>query len=318
LEASTDDGLLAQDRQHLESLDNKLRMVKDRVRSVVRGYSYGLYLYGAGGLGKTFSVLEELQDLEADFRHFNARMTAKGLFMALYDAPDAVHLLEDMERVMNDRDAQGVLRSALWAQPGKERVVTWTTAEDPKRVTFEGSIIMVANAPMKAMPELRALATRITLHKLEVRDREMAAHMRRIASGGFARGRHTLEAEHCLEVCAYVIQECRTANCPLDLRLLDNSCLDYLQWQSEDASCHWHDLVAQRVRQSAAHFREEVSPLTSEQRRTADRATVRHILQETADAKERVRLWKERTGKGKTAFYRRMREVESGEFGVDG
>jgi hypothetical protein len=255
VETSADDEVLARDDQHLQTLDDKLKLVKDRVGAVVRGYDYGLYVYGAGGLGKSFSILGELQELKADFRQFNARMTAKGLFNALQNHSDGVHLLEDMERIVNDRDAQGVLRSALWAQPGKDRVVTWTTATEPMRFTFRGGIIMVANAPMKAMPELRALATRITVHKFEVTDGEMAAHMRQIASGGFARGPLTLEAEQCLEVCACLIRECHAANCPLDLRLLDNSCRDYLYWEATHAyweathaSCHWHDLVATRVR----------------------------------------------------------------------
>jgi hypothetical protein len=54
----------------------------------------------------------------ANYRLFNSRVTAKGLFKALEKAPDAVHVPEDMGRLTKDRDARGVLRSALWAQPG--------------------------------------------------------------------------------------------------------------------------------------------------------------------------------------------------------
>src|SRR5262249_42088459 len=84
----------------LASLDCKLRLVDDRVTAVVRGYQTGLYLCGAGGLGKSYSVYRQLQLLECDFRTFNSRMTALGLFRALDKAPDAVHVLEDMERIV--------------------------------------------------------------------------------------------------------------------------------------------------------------------------------------------------------------------------
>ena len=157
-------------REGLASIDRKLRLIDDRVAAVVRGYQTGLYLCGAGGLGKSYSVYRQLQLLEIDFRAFNSRMTALGLFQALAKAPDNIHVLEDMERIVHDRDAQGVLRSALWSQGDRERVVTWTTSAGEQRVTFRGGIIMLANRPLGDLPELRALASRIAVHKLEVSD----------------------------------------------------------------------------------------------------------------------------------------------------
>src|SRR6516225_5140582 len=162
----------------LISLDRKLRLVDDRVAAVVRGYQTGLYLCGARGLGKSYSVHRQLQLLDCDYRTFNSRMTALGLFRALEMAADAIHVLEDMERIVNDRDAQGVLRSALWSQADRERVVTWTTSAGEQRVTFRGGLIMLANRPLGDLPKLRALASRIAVHKLEITDAEMAAHMR--------------------------------------------------------------------------------------------------------------------------------------------
>jgi hypothetical protein len=189
----------------LATLDRKLALVKDRVTAVAAGLQTGLYLFGNGGIGKSHTVLRRLDDLEANCRHFNSRMTAKGLYLALERAPDAVHVLEDMERLTNDRDAQGVLRSALWAQPGRERVVTWTTATSGEgRFVFSGGIIMIANRPLAVLPELRALATRIAVLRLDVTDAEAAALMRKLASEGHRiAGRLALEAAECIEVTEY-------------------------------------------------------------------------------------------------------------------
>jgi hypothetical protein len=298
----------------LTTLDRKLSLIADRVASVVRGYQTGLYLCGAGGLGKSYEVFRQLEQLECDVRAFNSRMTALGLFISLEKSPDAIHVLEDMERITSDRDAQGVLRSALWAQADRERVVTWTTSNGERRFTFRGGIIMLANRSLADLPELRALASRIPVHKLEITDAEMVAHMRRIASQGWSRNQYKLEPETCSKVCEYVIDECRRTNCPLDLRLFDQSCLDYLQWERSEARVHWKDLVTNHIQQVAAHFRHEVSPRSREETKAYERDIVREICQQTEDAQERERLWEAKTGKRKTSFYNRKHEVEHGGF----
>jgi hypothetical protein len=302
------------DREALKSLDNKLRFVRDRVRSVVGGYATGMYLYGAGGLGKSFNVSQELEQLGAPVRMFNSRMTGKGLFNSLGAHPDAIHLLEDMERIVDDRDAQGVLRSALWSQPGKQRIVTWTTAADQQRIEFRGGVIMVANVPLKSLPELRALATRIILHKLDVSDDELQAEMRRIAGQGWSRGRHRLDTDTCLLVCEFLIGQCLASQCPIDLRLLDNACLDYCQWDNDQSILHWRDLVAHRVQQTVTQVREEISTLSREQKAQRYRQIVRDILASTQDAQEQVNLWRERTGKSQSRFYAYKAQVENREF----
>src|SRR5262249_36085699 len=118
------------------------------------------------------------------------------------------------------------------------------------------------------------------------------------------------------EVCEHIITECRRANCPPDLRLLDNSCLDYLQWESGYSQVHWRDLVTSRVQQSAAHFRYEVNTLGRGERLARERDVMRDITQQTDLPSEQERLWKERTGKGKSSFYNRKREIDSREFDV--
>jgi hypothetical protein len=212
----------------LENLKRKLQVIRDWVTGVARGVHSGLYVYGSGGIGKSHAVLEQFDQIEAAYKLFNSRMTAKGLFIALRDAPDAVHVLEDMERLTTDRDAQGVLRSALWATQGRDRVVTWTTATGGEEsFTFRGGVILLANRPLAHLPELRALATRITVYRLEVTDAELSSMLCELAAKGYQCGGKTvLEAEKCVEVAAHLLGVCRAAECPLDLRLLLNSYRD--------------------------------------------------------------------------------------------
>src|SRR5271166_5027932 len=176
------DMLQPSDRAALASLEKKLHLIRDHVTAVARGYKTGYFLYGPGGVGKSHTALRHLENSDVPYQLYNSRMTAKGLFLTLKHAPDAIHVLEDMERLTKDPDAQGVLRSALWAQPGHDRIVTWTAATDgAQRFVFRGGLILISNRPLADLPELRALATRIEVHRLDVTEAELTAQMRHLA-----------------------------------------------------------------------------------------------------------------------------------------
>jgi hypothetical protein len=158
------------DADLLADLDREYQILDDYVTQVVLGFQTGLYVHGRGGTGKTWNVTQRLDKLNANYVRSNSQMTGKGLFRAMQAAPKAVHLLEDMESLVNDKVAQNVLRAALWAPPGKPREVTWTTEgqldeerrwRGPERFPFEGGLIMTGNVPFADMPVLRALASRI-------------------------------------------------------------------------------------------------------------------------------------------------------------
>ena len=100
--------IMAGDQAALESLERKLQVIRDWVTGVAKGFKHGLFLHGSGGNGKSYAVLSQLRQLEVPYQLHNSRMTGKGLFLALKYAPDAIHVLEDMERLTKDADAQGV------------------------------------------------------------------------------------------------------------------------------------------------------------------------------------------------------------------
>lgn len=311
-----DKPLSATDQANLASLRKKIHLLFDLVTGVAKGYKTGLFLHGPGGVGKSYNVLKHLKDLDVPHILFNSRMTGKGLFQALQQAPDAVFVLEDMERLTKDPDAQGVLRSALWAQPGHDRLVTWTTAtEGVVRFAFRGGLILISNRPLANLAELRALATRIEVHRMDVSDGELTALMRELARQGYQFcGKAAIAAGDCLLVTEFLLSECRTSGCPLDLRLQQKSFQTYLQWISDNAFCDWRDLVAASVREATHHFRHALNPLSPEEKKKERRNALRETAKITTDVSEQERLYTERTGASRADFFRRKREVESGEF----
>jgi hypothetical protein len=304
------------DKIHLATLETKFQVIRDHTTGVVKGFKPGFYLHGPGGVGKSFTVLRQLDYLQACYQLHNSRMTGKGLFQTLEHAPDATHVLEDMERLTRDANAQGVLRSALWAQPGHDRAITWTTATDgQRRFVFRGGLIMISNRPLADLPELRALATRIEVYRLEVSEAELTALMRHLVSQGYRQqDKVVLLPQQCLEVTEHLLRECRTAGCPLDLRLQQKSFQTYLQWEMDYSNSHWHDLVAASVREATHHFRHKLNPLSWEARRIQRRNILREIIGQTTDSKEQEQLYKEQTGASHADFHRRKGEITTGDF----
>lgn len=314
--AVAEPALTAEEQQRLERLEQKLQLVRDRVGAVVRGYATGLFLYGEGGIGKSYTVLSELERLKADFIVFNSRMTGRGLYNALEQFPSSVHVLEDMEQLTRDKGAQGVLRSALAAQRKEgdtgplERPVTWTTYQMEHRFVFTGSIIMIANRPLGDAPELRAVKTRIPCIHLEATAYELRALMRSVALKGFAHDGKRMEPSECVEVNKYLVEQSLTLRRSLDMRLLVSCFQDFLQWQEGDAGCHWKDLVTARLHERPTSFEAPVDLGSRAERLQKERELVAKIVSETDDRKERLRLWKEQAGKSEAALYRRIGELQ--------
>jgi hypothetical protein len=290
-----------EDVKLLANLDSKMAVVRDRTRSVALRYTTGFFLYGEGGVGKSYVVLTELDRLKADHKLHNSRMTGRGLFDALCDFPDSIHVLEDMEALFDDRMAQGVLRSALWGLVKDERpvrVVTWRSHKTDLRCHFEGGVIIISNRPLADLPEVNAIATRINPTQLHVSNAEAAALMRHIASKGY-RG---LADKACAEVAEFLIQQSLSSDRRLDLRLLVNSFGDRLQWEHGNAEAHWHELVTSRLQERVAVVKRS---------RAAEMAVERDVARsiKALPRSDRAAKWNQLTGKSEKALYRRLAEV---------
>src|SRR5260370_40352198 len=92
-----------EDRVHLQTLEPKHQLIRDRVRGVVQAIHPGFYLWGDGGTSKSYTVLDTLQQLKADYVVHNSRMTGRGLVDTLQRLPSSVHVIEDCESIFDDK-----------------------------------------------------------------------------------------------------------------------------------------------------------------------------------------------------------------------
>ncbi len=304
-------------RAAIESLKKKILLVQDLVTGVSRGYKHGLYIYGEGGVGKSYTVLEQLRALEVAYILHNSRMTGKGLYLTLGENPDAIHVLEDIERLTHDANAQGVLRSAMWAQPNHKRRITWVTAKDEvKKIDFGGGLILTSNRPLADLPELRALETRIDVLHFDLTDVEKTAKMYELASQGLCESEiEILTSDECLTITDHVLGVCLETGCRLDLRLQQKAFKTYLQWNDGLAKVHWEDLVASSVRQAAHQFTHAINLLSPEDIGKQKRNLIRELkTQFPTSVKDQQNEYKVRNGGSRADFYRHKAQVENGVY----
>jgi hypothetical protein len=303
--------LTEEENSELGNFHARMAIVRDRVRGLVGGYGYGLYLWGDGGISKSWTVQDELNRLGANFRLTNTRLTGKGFFLLLAEYPDSIHVIEDAESLLSGNSdsakaAAGIFRSAFWTNdPKGERKINWTTANEQSEILFTGSVILIMNADLESVPALKAMKTRIAVLHLQPTDLEVAALAKSIALKGYKHANGFLHAKQCLEVYEYVYEVCRRVGRNYDLRMMINGFIDRLQWERGHADTHWKGLVESRLRERAT---------PKEKMNRADRLQDdRQIAREIDDLKitfmEKIRLWTERTGRGKTAFYERLSDV---------
>lgn len=303
------------DDRFLASVDAKFQLVRDQVASVAMGLSTGAYFYGPGGCGKSYAVLDELRRRDVPYKLYNSRMTGRGLFNSLERFPDAIHVLEDMEQLFRDTGARGVLRSALWSQSSAtegrrpERLVTWSTHQMEHSTIFTGGIVMTANRPLPDLPELDAVKTRIAYTQVALSDQEMIALMRRLCLDGQTTGAGHVAPAECREVCDYIVDQCGGLNRRFDLRLFCNAVGDYAQWRDLESGCHWHDLVAARIKERPIALG-SVATTADRQTTKAHELELAQKLMAITDREERSRRWYEETGKSEPTLYRRLDEVK--------
>jgi hypothetical protein len=299
--------LSEKDKEHLATLERQMTLVRDYTRGVAEGWHTGFYVWGEGGIGKSWTVLDELNRLNVPFHLTNSRLTGKGLFELLEERPEHVHVLEDVERLCRDSNAAGVLRSALWTtnpkkkQQHREREVTWVTGYERRRFGFTGGLILTMNMPLDDLPELRAVKTRIAHLHLAPSNAEIRALMKKIAHRGHEHGTGRLNAEQCLDVYDHVLARCDEAARNYDLRMLVNGFADRLQWEAGHAANHWHDLIEARMKEKVT-----TPSITRDGKIRSEREIALEIEAMTVSGAEKLRLWKERTTKSKSAYYARL------------
>ena len=92
---------------------------------------------------------------------------------------------------------------------------------------------------------------------------------------------------------------------------LDKALPDYRLWEAENSESHWRDLVRSSIRQLALPQQHGLRDLSRKDQIAFERNLVHEICANFDTRPDRLEAWRERTGKGQSAFYRRLKELQS-------
>lgn len=304
--------LSREDMAHLETFESRLATIRDRIVGVSEGWSTGYYLWGEGGVGKSYVVTETLRSIGANACPTNSRLTAKGLYELLERDPDQVHVIEDCETLLDDPKAAGVLRSALGAtNPARktrrvERLVTWTIGGSRRTCVFVGGIILVANRPLREEDAVqRAIGSRIAHDLFAPTNDELRAKMREVAERGYRLQDEDawLTPADCREVVDFVVTKCDEIGRPYDLRYLENCFRDRLQFEVGHSGQDWTVLVESRIKESII----TVPPRKTRSDANRDKKSIAcGIASMDLGTDGKIAEWHRQTGLSQAAFYRAL------------
>lgn len=295
----------------LENLRLKQSLIKDRIRGVVHQASNGVYLHGRAGVSKTYLVRSTLDILGQRHAYSNGHLTPAGLFDVIESNPQSVIVLDDVTSIFGSPKALQILLAALGTPHDGSRIrtVRYKTGNKDRTVLFEGSIVAISNLSLgeHSSQVLQALQDRVQVMAYEPTDDEIEAHIYEIA-GTSPRGVPVPDA---VEVASFLLDECRTVGVRPSLRLfIDKALADFKLWNDENCESHWHDLVRSSVRQSVILQTHGLRDMTRKDQMAAERKLVSEICATYCSRPERLKAWKQETGKSQSAFYRRVNELE--------
>jgi hypothetical protein len=295
----------------LAELHGKRTLIKDRVRAVVHGHATGLYLYGRPGTSKTYTVRTMLGELSQPHAYDNGHLTPVGLFGLIRDNPQSVIVLDDVSSLFAQPVALQILLACLGNPPdgSRDRTVRYKTAHTDEIVRFSGGIIAISNLPLAGHNRevLAALQDRVHVVGYEPTDEQMEAFIYEIADTS-PRGVSVRDARM---VAHFLLEECRKSETRPSVRLfMDKALPDYCLWREQKSESHWKDLVRSSLQQEAIPHGLPLRDVSRKERKETEQRLVLSLLSEFPDGSERLEAWKERTGKGKSAFYRRHDELK--------
>jgi len=143
-------------------------MMEELTKCVVRKFANGLMVIGAGGIGKSYTVVDVLRAEQVqegrDYIRIPGYSTPVGLYNTLYENNGKLVIFDDCDSIFRDLIGLNILKSVLDTMP--DRLVTWKTSSTKvitSEFSFTGRIIFLSNMDPNASkdPNFRALMTRV-------------------------------------------------------------------------------------------------------------------------------------------------------------
>lgn len=133
------------------TINQRFEYLHSLASMVINEVTPSLVVTGEGGLGKTHTIKQAIEDnclLERDYIFFKGYSSARGLYNSLYDNNGKLIIFDDCDSILEDKVALNILKGALDSYD--TRTVTWMTKMNkgdayPQQFNFTGRIIFISN-----------------------------------------------------------------------------------------------------------------------------------------------------------------------------
>lgn len=180
--------------------EDQLSDMKALIKLVIKGASNACFIAGRGGVGKTHTVEETLNELGlhdgSGYFKNTGSSSAAGLYGLMFKYKDNVLLFDDSDGSLADQDSRNLFKSATDTK--KERKLVWNKVssrlKDPDDITeddlangilptnfvFTGKVIFISNLPINKLDPDGALRTRALMISIDPTDEEVLNFMEKI------------------------------------------------------------------------------------------------------------------------------------------
>lgn len=139
------------------NISERFNFLESLVRMTIKGTRCSLVITGEGGLGKTYTVKQQLEraglfsdntDVDiSDYKFVKGFATAKGLYKTLYQWNGKLIIFDDCDEALLNDVSKNILKGALDSYD--DRIVSWVTNKEggdiPSEFVFTGRIIFISN-----------------------------------------------------------------------------------------------------------------------------------------------------------------------------
>ena len=136
--------------------------VRDVVVMVANGHTASAIISGPGGVGKTHTVTETLDEIglqkDVDYQLVKGFTSPRGLYERLYDNNGKLTVFDDCDSALKDRISASLLKAALDSYSTRE--ISWVVkksetpnASIPLHFEFDGRIIFLTNKLIHELDE---------------------------------------------------------------------------------------------------------------------------------------------------------------------
>lgn len=146
---------------------------------------YGLVFTGQAGTSKSFSTIQTLNELGADYEYFAGYTTPLGLYEFLYNNKEEGRTIvfDDTFGILNNTTSVTLMLNALHSSSGK-RKISWSSSklkDLPSEFIFNANVILITNeVPSNLGSSL--ISSRCLNYRFEFNNYELLSIMKAIAS----------------------------------------------------------------------------------------------------------------------------------------